>query len=231
VSTTTPTGQADLPDDPVAVIVEAVARLEPDLDHQVVGAAVWQVAPSRTKRRRLASAITADPQVLTDGRSCAPLAVGQLVRALLPLGAARLVAPCCAACGRGSPLRSRRGGERICDPCAARARDQTTTCSACGRHRRATHRDRHGQPRCRDCPPEQPNPLVSIRAPIARLEPTLPTAAVTGAIQRATPAPALRRRLAWALQDTPGLLTGAGAGGSPAVLRLIAELRRLGPPG
>jgi hypothetical protein len=228
VSTTTPTGQADLPDDPVAAIVEVVARLEPDLDREVVPAAVWQVAPSRTRRRRLAEAIAADPQVLTDGRSSAPLVVGQLVRALRPLGAARLVTPCCADCGQAARLRSRRGGERICDPCAARARDQTTTCSACGRQRRATHLDRHGQPRCRDCPPEEPDPLASIRASIARLEPTLPTAAVTGAIQRAAPAPAQRRRLAWALQDTPGLLSGMAASGPPAVLRLIAELGRLG---
>ncbi len=228
MSTTTPTGQADLPDDPVAAIVEVVARLEPDLDREVVQAAVWQVAPSRTKRRRLAEAITADPHGLTDGPSSAPLVVGQLVRALRPLGAARLVVPCCADCGQAARLRSRRGGERICDPCAARARDQTNTCSACGRHRRATHLDRHGQPRCRDCPPEEPDPLASIRASIARFEPTLPTAAVTGAIQRAAPAPAQRRRLAWALQDTPGLLSGMAASGPPAVLRLIAELGRLG---
>ena len=228
MSTLPPGGQADLGGDPVAGIVAAVARLEPDLDPEVVRVTVEQIAPSRAKRRRLASAITADPRVLTAGRSSSPSAVGQLVRALLPLGASRLVAPCCAACGRGSPLRSRRGAQRICDPCAARARDQTTTCSACGRHRRATHRDRHGRPRCRDCPPEQPNPLASIRASIARLEPALSMAAVTGAIERAAPAPALRRRLAWALQDTPGLLTGAGAGGPPAVLRLIAELGRLG---
>jgi len=170
VSATTPTGQASLPGDPVAAIVEVVARLEPDLDREVVRATVEQVAPSRTKRHRLAEATTADPHVLTDGRSSAPVAVGQLVRALLPLGASRLVAPCCADCGKAAPLRSRRGAERICDPCAARARDQTTTCSACGRHRRATHRDRHGQPRCRDCPPEEPNPLASISATIARLD-------------------------------------------------------------
>jgi hypothetical protein len=76
VSATTPTGQAGLPDDPVAAIVEVVARPEPDLDLGVVRATVEQVAPSRTKRRRLAEAITADPRVLTDGRSSSSLAVG-----------------------------------------------------------------------------------------------------------------------------------------------------------
>jgi hypothetical protein len=227
----TPTGAA-APDDPVAVIVWAVARLEPDLDLGVVRATVEQVAPSRTKRRRLAEAITADPHVLTDGRSSGPSAVGQLVRALLPLGVTCLVVPCCADCGKPSPLRSRRGAERICDPCAARARDQTTTCSACGRRRRATHRDRHGQPRCRDCPPQpEPDPLEAISAIVARLEPTLAASQVAVAIQRAAAAPAVRRRLAWALEVEPGLLTGVGAGGPPAVLRLIAELRRVGATG
>lgn len=226
---TTPAGKADLAADPLAAIVEAVARLEPDLDHQVVGATVCQVASSRTKRRRLAEAIAADPHVLTDGRSSAPLAVGQLVRALLALGATRLVAPCCADCGKPSPLRSRRGAERICDPCAARARDQTTTCSACGRQRRATHRDRHGQPRCRDCPPQpEPDPLRRISAIVARLEPALPPAQVAAAIQGAAATPAACRRLAWALEAEPGLLTGAGASGPPAVGRLIAELGRAG---
>jgi hypothetical protein len=229
VSATTPTGRAELAADPVAAIVEAVARLEPGLDHQVVRATVCQVASSRTKRRRLAEAIAADPHVLTDGRSSAPVAVGQLVRALLALGASGLVAPCCADCGKPSPLRSRRGAERICDPCAARARDQTTTCSACGRQRRATHRDRHGQPRCRNCPPEpEPDPQQAISAIVARLEPTLPASQVTVAIQQAAATPAACRRLAWALEAEPGLLTGAGASGPPAVLRLIAELGRAG---
>lgn len=224
-----PGGDAHFADGPVAAIVEVVGRLEPDLDHQVVGATVCQVAPSRSKRRRLAEAITADPHLLTDGRSCAPVAVGQLVRALLPLGASRLVAPCCADCGKPSPLRSRRGAERICDPCAARARDQTTTCSACGRQRRATHRDRHSQPRCRDCPPQpEPDPQQAISAIVARLEPTLPASQVAVAIGRAAATPAVRRRLAWALQAEPGLLTGAGASGPPALGRLVAELRRVG---
>ena len=64
---------------------------------------------------------------------------------------------------------------------------------------------------------------------ITRLEPSLPAERIAAATWRAQPAPAKLRRLAWAIEDTPGLLTGDGAHAPmPAVLRLIDELCNAG---
>jgi hypothetical protein len=53
----------------------------------------------------------------------------------------------------------------------------------------------------------------------------MPTDVVVSAVKAAAPQPGRRHQLAWALQDRPDLLTGAGAEAPvPSVLRLIDEL-------
>lgn len=216
---------------PLAVIVDVVGQLEPGLDAAVVGEVVEQVAPSRRKRRHLAGVLSADRAVLTDGRSTMPRAVEELVRALVDVGAASVALPRCGECGKTSMLHGRRGQRRICSVCAGRFRQ--AACGSCGRHRQVAYRDRHGQPRCRRCPPEDSDhdAVAAVLAVVGRLDPTLPVETATAAIVRAAPSHTQRRRLAWALDATPELLTGAGARGPRVVLMLIDELQRAGAAG
>jgi hypothetical protein len=86
--------------------------------------------------------------------------------------------------------------------------------------------DRQGAPRCSQCPDEDDrDPLVVLIEVVTRLDPSLSAEVVTAAADRVFSRPAHLRKLAWALEDAPGLLTGDGAhapiGG---VLRLIDEL-------
>ena len=58
---------------------------------------------------------------------------------------------------------------------------------------------------------------------VAAVDPALPAALVTAAVTTAAARAGQRSQLAWALQDQPGLLTGAGARAPvPSVLRLTA---------
>jgi hypothetical protein len=214
--------------DPLAVIVEVVAGLEPALDPAVIGVTAEQVAPSRHKRRRLALALVTDAAVLTDGRSTSPTVVQQLVRALLALGATSLQAARCAGCGRPERLAHRRGEAGICTTC--HRREAGTACSECGTHALVAARDRDRRPRCRNCPVDDDgaDPVAAIVAIVARLEPALDAAAVTAAVGRAAPRAAMQRRLAWAFEDRPELLTGAGAGAPAVALRLLDELGAAG---
>ncbi len=226
--------QASAPDPvatPLAVIVAAVGRLEPGLGATAVGEAVEQVAPSRRKRRHLARVLAADPAVLSDGRSTMPRAVEELVRALVGRGATGMALPRCGVCGQTNMLHGRRGPQRICSGCAGRLRQ--AACGKCGHHRQVAYRDRHGQPRCKRCPPQDSDndAVAAVLSVVVRLDPALPAEAATVAIWRAAPSRTQRRRLAWALDATPELLTGTGARGPRVVLVLIDELQRVGVTG
>ena len=73
--------------DPIGLIVELVAAVEPTLAGEQVRGVVTGVAGGRAKARRLASALAERPGVLLDGRSPAPRAVGELLLALRGAGA------------------------------------------------------------------------------------------------------------------------------------------------
>jgi hypothetical protein len=110
----------DLPEavtDPVGVVVGLVADLEPSLDRATVVRIVESVAGGRAKRRRLAQALTARPEVLADGRSPAPRAVGDLLIALQAGGAARVSPPVCTQCGKQLRTMQRRGEDWYCGVC------------------------------------------------------------------------------------------------------------------
>lgn len=87
-------------------------------------------------------------------------------------------------------------------------------------------RDRQGRPRCGGCPPDEDgDPIGIVVEVVARVDPTIPAARVADAVAAVTSQVGQRRQLAWALQDRPELLTGAGAHARvPAVLRLIDVL-------
>ena len=94
---------------------------------------VTAVTGGRAKSRRLAAALAERPEVLADGRSPAPRAVGDLLLALRRAGAQALSPPCCAQCGKQLRTFQRRGQDWYCSVCG----QHTGACAACGNTRRS----------------------------------------------------------------------------------------------
>jgi hypothetical protein len=145
-----------------------------------------------------------------------------LLVALRKAGALSISPPVCAECGKQLRTFQRRGEDWYCAVCGSRSRQ----CASCGQQRTNITLDRQGAPRCSQCPDEDDrDPLVVLIEVVTRLDPSLSAEVVTAAAGRVFSRPAYLRKLAWALEDAPGLLTGDGAhapiGG---VLRLIDEL-------
>ena len=209
--------------DPIGVVVDLVAERETRLDRTDIEAAVASVAGGRAKRRRLAQALLDRPEVLVDGRSPAPRAVANLLIAARKAGVAGISLPVCAECGKQLRTVQRRGEHWYCGVCGP----VRQPCAACGQLRRVRCRDREGQPRCAQCPPpgDGHDPTDLIVQLVTDADPTLPADRVVAAVTSAVPRVGQRQQLAWALQDRPDLLTGAGAEASvPSVLRLIDRL-------
>jgi hypothetical protein len=215
--------------DPVGVITGLVAGCDPDIDRAVIVRAVEGTAGGRAKSRRLAQALLDSPQVLADGRSPAPRAVADLLIALRKAGATRVSPPVCAECGKCLRTFQRRGEDWYCGVCGP----VREPCAACGKLRRVGWRDRRGRPRCAQCPPgEGRDPGDLIAETVTGVDPALTAGQVAEAVSAAVPRAGQRQRLAWVLQDRPGLLTGAGAEAPvPSVLRLIDRLCDAGAQG
>jgi hypothetical protein len=212
--------------DPLGVVVDHVVGVESVLDRGVVVGIVEAVAGGRAKRRRLAQALLDRPDLLTDGRSPAPRAVGDLLIALRAAGALQISAPICAQCGKHLRTLQRRGEDWYCGAC----RPRREPCTVCG-HTRPVHcRDRDGRPRCAQCQPnDEADPVAIVVDLVATVDPSLSGDQVTAAVLVAAPRAGLRQQLAKALATRPELLTGAGAEAPiPAVLRLIDQLRDIG---
>jgi hypothetical protein len=223
---------ADIPDvlaDPVGAAASLIIAVEPGLGRAAAEEAVTSVAAGRAKRRRLAQALTQRPLVLTDGRSPAPRSVGDLLIALRKAGATVISAPACAGCGKPLRTMQRRGQDWYCSACGP----QREACTGCGKIRPVNMRGRDGRPRCAKCPPGDPgDPVDIIVDVVTAIDPALPADAVIAAIGLSVSQAGQRHQLAWALQDQPGLLTGAGARAPvPSVLRLIGNLCDAGATG
>jgi hypothetical protein len=223
---------SELPDviaDPVGVAVGLVTDLEPGLDRAVVVGIVEGVAGGRAKRRRLAQALTARPGVLADGRSPAPRAVGDLLIALRRVGAVRVSPPVCSQCGKQLRTMQRRGEDWYCAVCGPKR----VPCTGCRNVRIVASRDRGGRPYCAKCPPDDGHdPVAVVVEVVGVVAPTVSPEIVAAAVETAVPRAGRRRELAWALQDQPELLTGAGAEApAPCVLRLIDALCQAGVAG
>ncbi|MGH3790548.1 MAG: hypothetical protein ACRDQ9_07045 [Pseudonocardiaceae bacterium] len=206
--------------------MELVAAADPALDKEKIRRIAERVGGGRAKRRRLATALADDPAILTSGRSPAPKVVGDLLLALRAAGATGISPPWCADCGREITSMQRRGEDWYCSACFARPQ----ACSACGRQRHVAFRDRHGRPRCSQCPDHDTrDPRRVLVEVITSLDPGLTADAVTTAITATVTKPAHERKLAWAIEEVPELLTGDGAKAPfPMVLRLIDALRATG---
>ena len=207
--------------DPIGAIVDLVVGYEPTLGRSTITGVVQSVAGGRAKRRRLAQALLDKPAVLVDGRSPGPRAIADLLLALRNAGAATISAPVCADCGKALRTLQRRGEDWYCGGCGPRREP----CAA-GETKAVNVRDRDGRPRCVRCPPDDGSDPVSIVVEVVTgADPTLSADVVAAAVTAVVPRAGQRYQLAWALQDRPELLTGAGAEAPvPSVLRLIDKL-------
>ena len=208
--------------DPLGVVIAAVTAIDPDADREMVRRVVEDVGGGRAKRRRLATAVTANPTVLGTGRSPAPRVVGDLLLALRAADVARIAAPRCAGCDREITGMQRREDDWFCSPCFVHPQ----VCAGCGHERQVTSRDRHGRPRCGQCPDHiSGDPLAALVAIITSIDPGLTADAAASAITATIVKAAHVNKLALALEATPALLTGDGADAPfPMILRLIDNL-------
>ena len=100
-----------------------------------------------------------------------------------------------------------RGQDWYCSPCYTRPQP----CASCGQQRQVTFRDRHGNPRCSQCPDRDArDPRQVLVALITTLDPGLSADAVTRAITATTTKSAHAQKLAWTIEDAPELLPATG---------------------
>jgi hypothetical protein len=194
--------------DPAGLITALVTEAGAGLGCEEVLAVVSAVMGGRAKSRRLALALAGRPEVLTDGRSPAPRAVGDLLVALNDAGSGGISLPACAQCGKKVRGFCRAGQDWYCASCA---RTNEEPCAACGENRTVASLDRAGRPRCAKCPDhDERDPVTVIHGLITALDPGADRELVAGAVRRSAPQPAYQKRLAWALEASPALLTGDG---------------------
>ena len=95
---------------------------------------------------------------------------------------------------------------------ARRASTRPRPAPRCGNARKASFRDRHGRPRCSQCPDYDPrDPRDLLVAIITAADPGLDTGTVNAVLGKVVTKAAHLQKLAWALDEAPGLLTGDGA--------------------
>ena len=212
--------------DPAGVMTEIVAAAGHELARDQIREVVVAVAGERARARRAAAALAARPGVLADGLSPAPLVIADLLIGLREAGAGSVCAPRCARCRKELRAFERRGQDWYCGACFIRP----VPCSACGQTRRVDSLDRAGRPRCGRCPERDGrDPVAVIAALITAMDPAADPGVIAAAARQAASRPSGQRKLAWALESNPELLTGSGHL-TPvlAVLRLIGLLNDAG---
>ncbi|RPK53933.1 hypothetical protein [Streptomyces sp. ADI95-17] len=216
--------------DPIGLITDLVSDVEKGLDAEAIRAVVTAVAGGRAKSRRLAEALAMRPAVLTDGRSPAPRAIGDLLTGLRRVGASAISPPVCAECGKKLRTFQRQGQDWYCSVCG----QETTECTACGNVRRIGFRDRKGLPRCKMCPDnDNRDPVTVVHEVITAIAPDADRDVIAEALRRTAPQrPTYRQRVVWALEENPCLLTGEGyLAPHRAILRFIDLLHEAGVAG
>lgn len=217
--------------EPEDVIAQTVRAVEPALSAEAVRAALVATIKHQPARARLAALLEAQPDLLTSGRPEGPHAVERLIRALRALGAERLALPRCALCGATRPLTGNDGPRRICASCAARRTAAANPCAICG-STTFLGRDRQGRPRCKSHPPDDgADPLAQLADRIASVATGLTRDQIIQVVRAVEARVQGQRKLLWAVQDVPGLLTGHGARGPRKALALIGALIQAGASG
>lgn len=136
--------------DPVTAICTTVAAVSPDLEEDVVAAAVRATVSSLHQQRRLAQALIETPELFTgDGYLTPVRSVLGLIELLTEAGARGIVRPACGRCRRVVRLDKPLDGVRVCRSCIARTRAEP--CSRCTAVREPATRDADGRPLCPDC--------------------------------------------------------------------------------
>ncbi|WP_246539778.1 hypothetical protein [Microbacterium flavum] len=133
----------------VAEVVGLVRPIAPEISAERLAEIVAAVAPVPLTQRLLELALIKQPGVLEGHHRNVPVTVQDLAHALVDAGAARVVLPTCASCGRAvrMPHKTPNGG-RHCSRCERNAR--SVACASCGRVRPA-QRTIDGQRYCREC--------------------------------------------------------------------------------
>jgi hypothetical protein len=136
--------------DPVQVILEVVARVDPGIPAETVAAAVAAVTSRTGQRRQLAWALSDRPALLTgEGGQAGVPSVLRLIEVLCDNGATGIVRPACPRCHRVIRLNVMVDGVRVCRNCKARARVET--CGRCGVGSEPATRDENGKAVCSNC--------------------------------------------------------------------------------
>ncbi|MFI1973266.1 hypothetical protein [Streptomyces cinnamoneus] len=184
-------------------IVEAVTGAEPELPVAIIEQVAAQVAPARMQLRRLAQALTTDPELLTSGRGEGPRHVELLIRGLLPHGTRRLVLPRCAGCGRTTSLEHRDGARRLCSHCKRKTTggEPREPCAVCGKSLKVFCHDQDGFPRCQKHPPAEDGTDAILRI-LKQLDTGLDERTATAAIKKSLPHAHQRRKAASQLRHT-----------------------------
>ncbi|MGW7574375.1 site-specific integrase [Streptomyces sp. NPDC054765] len=191
---------------------------------------VTAVAGGRAKSRSLAKALAIRLTDLTDGRSPAPRDIGDLLIEPRKVGASAIAPPVCAECGKKLRTLQRKGQDWYCGVCG----QETAECTACGNVRRVGFRDRKGLPRCSMCPDiDDRDPVTVVHELIATIAPGADRDVVAEALRRTAPhRPHYRRRVVWALEENPRLLTGEGyLAPHRAILKFVDLLHEAGVAG
>lgn len=136
--------------DPVDLITEIVAGVDPSLSIDQVAEAVSAAAPRAGQRQRLAWVLQDRPDLLTGAGAEASIpAVLRLIDKLRGAGAQAIIHPACPGCRRDIHLHRPICGKWLCRNCVAKTRAQP--CSRCGAVREAATRDENGKPLCPYC--------------------------------------------------------------------------------
>ncbi|QNE74489.1 site-specific integrase [Streptomyces finlayi] len=212
-------------DDPLGAVVHQIARVERGLSHDRIQEVAQAVLRGPTTRRRVARELRDNPQVLVTGGSPSIWSVGKLLAALAKTGAQQLARPRCCDCNREIlSLCSRKGGLWCCSGCT-RPKEE---CVGCGMLAYVRTRDRKGRPLCQRCPVDD-DPAEELVDLVVGVDPGLSRATVAEALAGCSLQRAVRWRVAWAVLDRPGLLTGAGhTAPTPSVLTFINALVEAG---
>ncbi|MFI6690129.1 hypothetical protein [Streptomyces sp. NPDC050485] len=135
--------------DPVDVVCDHVAAVEPGLSREEIAASVRETCQLPAHQRQLAWALENNPRLLTGEGAQGPHKLILLIEDLLARGARNIVLPPCPFCGTDSKLRNVLDGRRACRACYEKFR--LLTCSRCGRDKPVAARTVDGEPLCHPC--------------------------------------------------------------------------------
>ncbi|WP_157227396.1 CHASE3 domain-containing protein [Nocardia asiatica] len=136
--------------DAVALLAAQLRELEPEMDRDIMNAAITKVSKLPNHLLKLSWEIEDRPGLLTgEAASGSPFLI-RLITELRRAGARHVVLPPCPVCNQDLALTNRLDGQRVCNPCYKKA-EPKKTCTRCGRERLVVGRTSEGKPLCQYC--------------------------------------------------------------------------------